>query len=155
MADSTGRSSFEEFKQEFSLFVDREKELAKEELVPAARSAGIGAGMFTGAGLFALHALWMILLCIALGVGWLLTSFTELSPWGSFTVGFLLTAVFSLLVGFILFKVGQANMKKVKAPEATISEAKATFSSLVDSASSKEQELRLVEDQEAQVNSIA
>ena len=148
MADPTGRSSFEEFKQEFSLFVEREKELAKAELVPAAKSAGIGAGMYTGAGLFALHALWMILLCIALGVGWLLTSFTELSPWGAFTVGFLLTALFSLLVAFVLFKVGQANIKKVKAPSATISEAKTTLSALADSAAGKGRQLRIVEDPE-------
>lgn len=124
----------QQLKAELSEFIEREKELARAELVPAAKSAGIGSGLFAAAGVFALHALWMIILCLALAVGWFLDSFTALSTWGAFTVGFLLVAVLSVLIAFILIKVGQLHMGKVKAPEATIAEAKATLSALVDAA---------------------
>lgn len=146
MADQTGRGSFDQFKTEFAQFVEREKELAKAELVPSAKSAGIGAGMFAGAGVFALHALWMLILCLALGIGWALASNTQLSPWGAFTIGFLISALISLLVALVLFKFGQSKMKQVKSPTATIAEATATFSSLVDAAQGKQPGLELVED---------
>lgn len=142
MTEPTSASPLQEFKDQFSEFVEREKELAKAELIPAAKSAGIGAGLYAGAGVFVLHALWMLLLCVALGVGWFLTSYTALSPWGGFTLGFLLTAVFSLLAAFILFKVGALHIQKVSAPEATIAEARATISSLVDAAAGRRPELR-------------
>lgn len=140
MTEPSDAGPLQEFKEQLAEFIAREKELAKAELVPAAKSAGIGAGLFAGAGVFALHALWMLLLCLALGVGWFLTSFTALSPWGGFTLGFLLTAILSLIVAFILIKVGQLNMGKVKSPDATIEEARATISSLVDAAAGRRPE---------------
>lgn len=124
----------QQLKAELAEFMEREKELARAELVPAAKSAGIGSGLFAAAGVFALHALWMVILCLALAVGWFLDSFTALSTWGAFTLGFLLTAVLSVLIAFILIKVGQLHMSRVKAPEATISEAKSTLSALIDAA---------------------
>lgn len=137
MAHSDTGGSFEQFKEEFAEFVSREKELAKAELVPAAKHAGIGSGLFAGAGVFALHALWMILIGGALAVGWLLDSVTRLSTWGAFTLGFLAVAVVSLFIAFVLVKVGQLQMKKVKAPSATIAEAGATLSALVSAATGK------------------
>ena len=113
-------------------FISKETELAKAEVVPAAKQAGIGSGMFAGAGVLALHALWMILIAIVLAIAWLLNSVTVLGPWASGTFAFLITAVFSLLVAFILVKIGQARFKKVGKPEATIAEAKATLTAIGD-----------------------
>ncbi len=118
-----------------SEFISNETELAAAELKPAAKHAGIGSGMFAGAGTFALHALWMLVIAFALAIGWILDSFTALSAWGSFTLGFVIAAVISLLIAFVLVKIGQAQMKKVKKPEATIAEAKATLQTITASLS--------------------
>ena len=125
-------ATFQQVRTSLAEFVSKETELAKAELVPTAKQAGIGSGMFAGAGAFALHALWMIIIAIALAIAWLLNSVTVLGPWGSGTIAFVITAVFSLLVAFILVKLGQSRFKKVGAPEATIAEAKATFTAISD-----------------------
>lgn len=123
-------SKINEALQAINEFLADEAELAAAELKPAAKHAAIGAGMFTGAGTLALHALWMLIIAFALAIGWALDSWTVLGPWGSFTFGFVLTAIISLLIGFVLVKLGQGQMKKVKKPEATIAEAKATLQAI-------------------------
>ncbi|MCC2594379.1 phage holin family protein [Tessaracoccus sp. OS52] len=134
-------NAFQEFRADFAEFVEREKELAKAELVPAARHAGIGGALFGGVGVFAFHAIWMLIIALALAVGWLLDSVTVLGPWGSLTIGFVVTAVVSLLIAFILLKIGQGQFKRVHAPEATIAEAKATMAALADAATGKRAEV--------------
>ncbi|MFV0430222.1 MAG: phage holin family protein [Arachnia sp.] len=124
-ADTVGR-----IKDGLSEFISVESELAKAELGPAAKHAGIGSGLFAGAGVFAFHAIWMLIITMALAIGWLLSSVTGLSAWGSFTLGFLITVITSLLIAFILFRAGQLQFRKVKKPEATIAEAKATLNAL-------------------------
>ncbi len=101
-------STFQQVRASLAEFVSKETELAKAEIVPAAKQAGIGSGLFAGAGILALHALWMILIAIVLAIAWLLNSLTALGPWACGTIAFIITAVFSLLVAFILVKVGQA-----------------------------------------------
>ena len=101
----------------------------------AAKQAGLGSGLFAGAGAFAFHALWMIIIAIALAIAWLLDSLTVIGPWGAGTIAFITTAVFSLLVAFILAKLGQSRFRKVSKPEATIAEAKATLSAISDAVS--------------------
>lgn len=137
MAIPEDGDAFQEFRANFSEFVEREKELAKAELVPAAKHAGIGGAMFGGAGMFAIHALWMFIIALALTIGWILDSFTALSTWGAFTIGFFACVVISLLIAFILFKIGSAQFKRVKAPEGTIAEASATMGALVDAVTGK------------------
>ncbi len=128
-------STFQRIKASLAEFVSKETELAKAEVVPAAKQAGIGSGLFAGAGVLALHALWMILIAIVLAIAWLLNSVTSLGPWASGTFAFIITAIFSLLVAFILVKVGQSRFKKVSKPEATIAEAKATLTAISDAVS--------------------
>ncbi|GAB3816297.1 hypothetical protein GCM10028820_15310 [Tessaracoccus terricola] len=137
MAIPEDGDAFQEFRANFAEFVEREKELAKAELVPAAKHAGIGSAFFGGAGMFAIHALWMFIIALALTIGWILDSFTALSTWGAFTIGFFACVVVSLLIAFILFKIGSAQFRHVKAPEATIAEAGATMSALVDAVTGK------------------
>lgn len=128
-------STFQQIKTSLAEFVSKETELAKAEVVPAAKQAGIGSGLFAGAGILALHALWMILIAVVLAIAWLLNSVTNLGPWASGTFAFVITAVFSLLVAFILVKVAQSRFKKVSMPEATIAEAKATLTAISDAVS--------------------
>lgn len=128
-------STFQQVRTSLAEFVSKETELAKAELVPSAKQAGVGSGMFAGAGVLALHALWMIIIAISLAIAWLLNSLTVLGPWGSGTIAFIITAVFSLLLAFVLVKLGQSRFKKVSKPDATIAEAKATLTAITDAIS--------------------
>lgn len=126
-----------EIKDALSEFVAVESELAAAELKPAAKAAGVGTAMFAGAAVFAFHALWMLVIVVALAVGLLLHSLTPMGPWGSFTLGFLVSVVFSLLVAAVLVTFGLGKFKQVKKPEATIAEAKATLDAVVDAVVAK------------------
>lgn len=126
-----------EIKDAVADFVSKESELAAAELKPSAKAAGIGAGFFAGAAVFLFHALWMLVILVALAVGLLLHAITPLGPWGSFTLGFLASVLFSLLVAGVLFTFGRGKFSQVKKPEATISEAKATLDVVVDAITSK------------------
>lgn len=126
-----------EIKDAVSDFVAKEAELASAELKPSAKAAGIGAGFFGGAAIFAFHALWMLVILIALAIGLLLHSVTPIGPWGSFTLGFLASVLISVLIAGILFTLGRGKFSQVKKPEATISEAKATLDAVVDAIASR------------------
>lgn len=116
-----------------SEFASTESELAAAELKPAAKHAGIGSGLFAGAATLVLHSLWMLVIAASLSIGWLLASTTSLSPWAAITLGFVICAVLSLLIAGILALIGMSHMKKVKKPEATLSEAKATLQAIIAS----------------------
>lgn len=117
-------------------FLSKEAELAKAELVPSAKKAGIGAGMFAISLGFALHAVWMLVIALAALFTWLLT-LTGLSLALSFILGFLIAAVVSLIFAGVFALIGIGNFKKVKAPEATIAEFKATLNAVSDGWSRK------------------
>lgn len=125
-----------EIKDAVADFVSKESELAAAELKPSAKAAGMGAGFFAGAAIFLFHALWMLVILVALAVGLLLHAITPLGPWGSFTLGFLASVLFSLLVAGLLFTFGRGKFSQVKKPDATISEAKATLDAVVDAITS-------------------
>ena len=61
-----------EIKDTVAEFVSKETELAAAELKPSAKAAGIGAGFFAVAAVFVFHALWMLVILIALSIGLLL-----------------------------------------------------------------------------------
>lgn len=126
-----------EIKDAVADFVSKESELAAAELKPTAKAAGLGAGFFAGAAVFLFHALWMLVILVALAVGLLIHAITPLGPWGSFTLGFLVSVLFSLLVAGVLFTFGRGKFAQVKKPEATISEAKATLDAVVDAITAK------------------
>lgn len=126
-----------EIKDSLSEFVSNTSELAKAEIKPTAKAAGFGAGFFAGAAVFALHAVWMLVILIALAVGLLLNAVTPLGAFPSITLGFLVSVLFSLLVAAVLFTLGRGKFKDVKMPEATISEAKLTVNAVVDAIASR------------------
>ncbi len=126
-----------DIKDAVSDFVARETELAAAELKPAAKAAGIGTGYFAGAALFAFHAIWMLVILIALAVGLLLYAVTPLGPWSSFTLGFLASVLVSLAIALVLVILGRNKFRQVKKPEATISEAKATLDAVVAAIASR------------------
>lgn len=100
--------------------VSDEVALAKAELVPAGKHAGIGSGSFAGAGYFLLNGLSLLFLSGALGIAKLFGA-----PTGWVSIGFVIMAVIVLVIagGLVLF--GKSHMDKVKGPEKAISNGKA------------------------------
>lgn len=134
----------EEIKDALAHFVSAEKKLALEELKPAAKHAGISAGLFAGAGLFLFHAIWMLVIVLGLALGLLLHALTPLGPWGSFTLGFTISLLLSVIFAVVLILVGRRQWRKVRKPEATIAEAKATLDAVVHAITSRNQSDTLV-----------
>lgn len=83
--------------------VKGEIELAKAELVPSAKAAGTGAGMFGGAGVVALYAVGLLFI----GLSWLIGE-----ALGRVWLGFLIMTAGLLLVAGILALLGKASIKK-------------------------------------------
>lgn len=133
-----------DIKDSLSEFVSKTSELAAAEIKPAAKSAGIGSGFFAGAAVFVLHALWMLVILIALAVGLLLNAVTPMGPFPAITLGFLVSVLFSLLVAGVLFTLGRGKFKAVKAPSATISEVKLTLDAVVDAVASRKKDSAVV-----------
>lgn len=121
-------------------FVARETELAKAELVPAAKHAGIGSAFVAAAVTFLLHSMWMLVIVLALALSWLM-SLTGLNTVGCLTLGFLVAALLSIGIAVLLIFMARARFRKVKAPTATIKEAKATFVALTDAALNRSTEV--------------
>ena len=92
--------------------------LAKAELIPAAKNGGIGAGLFAGAGYFAICAL--SVLYFAAGFG-LATAFGW-NPW----LGLLVVGVVLLLIAGICAAIGYLLVKRVRPPERAIAQANQT-----------------------------
>lgn len=107
------------------LLVQSEVALAKAELVPSAKNAGIGAGMFGAAGYFALNAVSLLFLAGALGLAKLFGA-----PTGWVALGFVAMAVVILIITAILALLGKGKFNKVTGPEQTQAEAKETLESV-------------------------
>lgn len=106
--------------------------LAKAEIKPAAIHAGVGGGMFGGAGYFAINAVTLLFFCGSFALGLLAQ---HLWSWGlllSLVVGFGAAGVILLILAGILALVGKGQISKVQAPKATIEEAKQSVASLKD-----------------------
>lgn len=111
------------------------KELARAEIVPSAKHAGIGGvglGAVAAFGLFLLHCLlWAAVFGIAIffhavvGFEWL----------GSMAFAFLTLAAIALILIIVFGIVAVLQLRKVKAPTATIAEARASISSLTGAVS--------------------
>ncbi len=100
-----------------STMVHGEIELAKAEITSSVKNAGTGAGFFIGAAVGLVYAVLFILVALAEGLVAL-----GLSQWAAFLIVFGLLC----LIVAILAWLGIRKVKKVKAPERTISETKET-----------------------------
>ena len=118
MADLAVADIIKNITDDVKLLVRDEIALAKAELIPSAKNAGIGAGMFGAAGYFAISAFSILYIAAALG----LAAATGWSYW----LSFLLIGVVLLVVAVILGLIGLTLVKKVKGPEKTIDQANQT-----------------------------
>ncbi len=93
-------------------------ELAKAELVPQAKSVGIGAGLFGGAGYLGVSA--ASLFWISLSIGWgELYAMWGVKQFASLALGFATMGVLLLVLAGILALIGK-NKVSVKGPAETV-----------------------------------
>ena len=114
MADLAVGDIIKNITDDVKLLVQDQMELAKAELVPAAKNGGTGAGLFGAAGYFGISA--TILLYFAAAFGLVAAG---LAPW----LAFLIVAGALLLIAGILAGIGYLFIKRVKPPERTIAQA--------------------------------
>ncbi|SER94794.1 Putative Holin-X, holin superfamily III [Propionibacterium cyclohexanicum] len=111
------------------------KELASAEIVPSAKHAGIGGGLFSAAGVFALFALNCVLWAAVFGVSNFYHYVAGRDWFTSLALAFITLAVLLLILAALVAIIGYRQLKQVKAPSATIAEAKASISALSSSLS--------------------
>jgi Putative Actinobacterial Holin-X, holin superfamily III len=99
------------------LLVRDEVELAKSELVPTAKKAGMGAGLFGAAGYFAISGVGILYFAAAFGLVAL-----GLSEW----LAFLIVGVALLLIAAIAGGIGFVLVRKLRGPDRTIAQANQT-----------------------------
>jgi hypothetical protein len=120
MADQSVSDLIKGISDDVKLLVRDEIQLAKAELVPAAKNAGIGAGLFGAAGYFAICALSVLYFAAAFALA------QVMETW----LAFLIVGVALLLIAAVLGLVGFLLVKRVKAPEKTIAHANATVAEI-------------------------
>lgn len=121
MADHAVGDIIRNITNDVKVLVKDEVELAKAELVPSAKNAGIGAGLFGAAGYFGINALTLLYIAAALGLAAL-----GLPTW----LGFLIVAVVLLVIAGICALIGRGKVKQVRPPKATIDQANETVVAL-------------------------
>jgi uncharacterized membrane protein YqjE len=99
-----------------STLVRQELELAKVELTAKGKQAGIGAGMFGGAGLFALFGVGALVACAILALA------TAVAAW----LSALIVAVVLMAVAGVMALMGRARAKRAgpPVPEQTVETVK-------------------------------
>jgi hypothetical protein len=120
MADQGVSDLIKGISDDVKLLVRDEIQLAKSELVPAAKNAGIGAGLFGAAGYFAISALSVLYFAAAFALA------QVMDTW----LAFLIVGVALFLIAAVLGLVGFLLVKRVKAPEKTIANANATVADI-------------------------
>jgi hypothetical protein len=99
------------------LLVRDEVELAKSEMAPTAKRAGMGGGLLGAAAYFGISALGIFYFAAAFGLVAL-----GLSAW----LAFLIVSVALFLIAAILGGIGFVIVRKIKGPERTIAQANQT-----------------------------
>ena len=109
--------------------VHGELELAKAELLPQAKRAGIGAGMFGAVGYLGLSA--MAVLFSTIGFAWAIgfQAWFGLEILPALFWGFLTDVVTILLLAGLLAAIGKAQLK-FSEPKATIAQAEASMAAV-------------------------
>jgi len=105
-------------------------ELAGAEIKSAAKGAGIGGGLFAGAGFIGYTVLKVLGLAFGFLIAWLFWAAAGLSVLMSLFLGFVCTAGAGLVVVGVMGLLGYRQFKRVRVPQATIDEIKASVGAL-------------------------
>lgn len=116
LRDRPAAELLKQLSEQTATLVRQELDLAKAELTTKGKQAGVGAGMFGGAGLFGLYALGALTACVILLLS------TAMSAW---VAALIVTAVYGAIAGVLAF----AGKNKVQAgtppvPEQTVDSVK-------------------------------
>ena len=125
MADLAVGDIVKNITDDVKLLVQDQIELAKAELMPAAKKGGTGVGLFGAAGYFGLSA--SILLYFAAAFGLVAAG---LAAW----LAFLIVAGALLLIAAILAGIGYLIVKRIRPPEKTIAAANLATTEVKDAA---------------------
>ncbi len=104
---------------DLTTIVRGEIELAKAELVPQAKSVGIGAGLLGGAGYFAVNGISLLFLGLSALVGYFFASGLGWEPLLAAFMGLVIVAVVMFLIAGVLALIGK-NKVSVKGPQETV-----------------------------------
>jgi membrane protein implicated in regulation of membrane protease activity len=121
MADQPVGEIISAISADVKALVQDEVQLAKAELVPAAKAGGIGAGLLAGAAFFGVSAVFILYFCVVYVLVRL-----GLSEW----LSFLIVGAALLLLAAVLGAIGYSLVKKVKPPKRTIDQATETINQL-------------------------
>ncbi|WP_051208849.1 phage holin family protein [Propionicicella superfundia] len=132
MADSDPRGTIQDITADVKALVQAEVALAKAELLPKAKSAGIGAGLLGAAGYFAICAAGLLYIAASIGVGILLGGAVGTVP--GIALGFVIVGVVMLILAGLLAFVGQGKLKELKdaTPELTVANAQGAVTDVKD-----------------------
>ena len=121
MADQPVGEIISAISADVKALVQDEVQLAKAELVPAAKNAGIGGGLLGAAAFFGVSAVFILYFCVVYVLVRL-----GLSEW----LSFLIVGAALLVLAAVLGAIGYSLIKKVKAPKRTITQATETVNQL-------------------------
>ena len=125
MADLPVGDIIKNITDDVKLLVQDQIELAKTELIPAAKNGGTGAGLFGVAGYFALSATIILYFAAAFGL-----VAAGLAPW----LAFLIVGGALLLIAGICAGIGLILVRKIKGPDRTIAQANLAMTEVQDAA---------------------
>lgn len=111
------------------------RELARTEIGPSAKHAGIGGGMLGAAAVLGIGMLWLLLFVVGLWLSVLFSKIFDLGVLVSLGWGFTTMLVVAILIVAVFALIGLTQVKQVKMPEATIAETKASLAALSESIS--------------------
>ena len=123
MAEQAVGDIIKSITEDVKLLVRDEMELAKSELMPAAKNGGIGGGLFGAAGYFGICALSILYFAAAFGL---------VALGLPYPLAFLIVGVALLLIAGVCAGVGYMMIKKIKPPGRTIAQANKTVADVKD-----------------------
>ncbi len=143
MADQTNQEIadiIKNIKADVTTIVKGELELAKAELLPQAKSAGIGAGLFGSAAYLAFNGATLLFLGLSFLLSLGFAAWFNLPLLGALAWGFSIMAVLFFLIAGVAVLIGKNRMVFTK-PEATIARAEATVDRVKSAITSSQQEV--------------
>ncbi|EPH03228.1 hypothetical protein HMPREF1531_01286 [Propionibacterium sp. oral taxon 192 str. F0372] len=106
------------------------KELAAAEIKPMVKHGGFGAGGIIAALIFAVVLFEVALLAAGFGLSIIFAEVLDRHPITALALGFTVLAVIFLILTLIIALIGWRQLKKVRTPQATIAETKASISAI-------------------------
>lgn len=131
MADSTPLSgAIMSMTDDIRTIVKGEIELVKAEMIPQAKKAGVGAGLFGAAGVLGINGATFLLVAAAFGVSELFIHFLSFSLASGLALGFVTTSLVLFLLAGILAGIGKGKVSGFKGPESARAHAEETVSAV-------------------------